>query len=544
MRRVITGTIICALALSLSLLAAPPAPGISGVNAPIDSVHKIPDAKSLKALGYSPEMIQKTIGASGTKNVAVVFVNFTDSTFGATGLTSITHYTDATNGLLAQMKKYYLEASSCSATGLTLNFTPFTNAGTGFTLSTITSFYGGYNGDSNTELLFKEAITLSGVNKASGYDSLLVVHAGTGQESNNNHSDVWSLYDEPFSTTYNGFNSGETVPITESSGHSPFGVLCHEFGHQLGLVDLYNINTGLSNIGGWDLMDYGAWSKTIVAGDTPPHFTSWNKIRLGWLTPATVTSSTALTFNPIASASANSVKVPILGSSTEYFLFEYRDNSGFDAALPGKGVLVWHIDDSQATASRIASNTVNSSYPLGVYLVEKDKGGDAGSNKGDSTDPFNAAADIFTSPQSDSYTNGVSKITLSDFVGSGTPAMTAKLFSIPATTNLVARKAINFPNPVKNVSSTTIRVSFSRPFTSATLRIYTLAGEFLFEKIITSTELNSSASGAAEEWIYDYNWDLKNDAGTAVASGIYLYNITATVNSQRESKTGKLAIIR
>jgi len=541
MRRVITGNIICALALSLSLFAAPPAPGISGVNAPKDSVHKIPDAKSLKAMGYSPEMILKTIGTSGSKSIAVVFVNFTDSTFGATGLTSITHYTDATNGLLAQMKKYYLEASACSATKLTLNFTLFTNAGNGYTLSQNTYYYGGYYGDANIEKLFSDAITSSGVNKASGYDSLLVVHAGTGQESNQNHSDVWSLYDEPFTSTtlnFNGFNSGETVPITESSSNSPFGVLCHEFGHQLGLVDLYDTGSGKSKIGMWDLMDYGAWTDS---GNTPPHFTSWNKIRLGWLTPANVTSSTTLTFNPIASALANSVKVPILGSSTEYFLFEYRDNSGFDAKLPGQGILIWHIDDSQATASRITNNNVNTGFPIAVYLVEKDNGGDAGSNKGDSTDPFNSSIDVFQAPQSNSNNDDLSMITLSNFLGSGTATMTARLFAIPGTTNIAFNKMFNYPNPVKNAASSTIRVIFSRYVSTAILRIYTVSGEFILEKTLNQ---NSDSSFVNNQWIYEYTWDLKNDAGTAVASGIYLYNITATVNSQRESKTGKLAIIR
>ena len=31
----------------------------------------------------------------------------------------------------------------------------------------------------------------------------------------------------------------------------------------------------------------------------------------------------------------------------EYFLLENRQQAGFDAELPGGGLLVWHIDESQ-----------------------------------------------------------------------------------------------------------------------------------------------------------------------------------------------------
>ncbi len=551
------------LIMSNLLFAVPPAPGVSSQGMPKDSVKKILTVKEMKALGYSSEQINKVINlndAKGVKKLAVVFVEFTDVRFAentSATVGSIQTYVSNVNiapgtkistetGLLSNMIKYI---SECSYNNMTLEVYPFTNSGIGYPLSNTASTYGAsqeanvVNGQ-----LFRDAVAAVNTSGATVtntiYDALMVVHAGIGEESGGVSNDIWSVFVGWASGgSAGGFFEGETVPAMEKSDLSPFGVLCHEFGHQLGLPDLYNTNSGTSNVGKWDLMDYGAWVGS-PQGSQPPHMSSWCKTLLKWLTPVSHTNSSTITLNSFKDLTANCVKVPVLGSTTEYFLFEYRQQAGFDIALPGQGVLVWHIDDTKATSTQLSSNIINNGSPLAVALIEKDKGGNAGSSKGESTDPFNAAADMLASPQSDSYSNGPSYITLYEFSGAGTGFMTAKLFSIPATTSLVAKKAINYPNPVKNVLSTTIRVNFSRPFTTATLRIYTIAGEFLFEKALAQTDLNPTVSDAAAEWVYEYKWDLKNSDGANVASGIYLYNIVAEVNSQRESKTGKLAIIR
>ncbi len=82
------------------------------------------------------------------------------------------------------------------------------------------------------------------------------------------------------------------------------GVLYHEFGHALGLPDIYDTETGLSAVGVWDLMDSGPnvvgivglplvpdpdpenpddYEAFLVSGLLPPSIGAWCKWYLGWL---------------------------------------------------------------------------------------------------------------------------------------------------------------------------------------------------------------------------------------------------------------------
>ncbi len=58
------------------------------------------------------------------------------------------------------------------------------------------------------------------------------------------------------------------------------GVFSHEFGHALGLPDLYDTNGGSQGVGEWDLMGSGSWQST----DNPSHMGAWCKGELGWNT--------------------------------------------------------------------------------------------------------------------------------------------------------------------------------------------------------------------------------------------------------------------
>lgn len=61
------------------------------------------------------------------------------------------------------------------------------------------------------------------------------------------------------------------------------GVLVHEFGHDLGLPDLYT-NTGDEDVVWWDLMSTGSHPGRLKGKD-PTHMGPWDKLTLGWLEP-------------------------------------------------------------------------------------------------------------------------------------------------------------------------------------------------------------------------------------------------------------------
>lgn len=63
------------------------------------------------------------------------------------------------------------------------------------------------------------------------------------------------------------------------------GVFAHEYGHDLGLPDLYDTAGGENSTGFWTLMSSGSWLGTgkKEIGDLPGDMTAWDKLQLGWL---------------------------------------------------------------------------------------------------------------------------------------------------------------------------------------------------------------------------------------------------------------------
>ncbi|MEW6272066.1 MAG: M6 family metalloprotease domain-containing protein [Thermodesulfobacteriota bacterium] len=124
---------------------------------------------------------------------------------------------------------------------------------------------------------------------------------------------------------------------------SPFGVMAHEFGHVLGLPELYAPNKRHEGIGIWGLMGQGTW---VGLGDVPPHLCAWSKLTLGWVDPIVVDRTQRVTL-PSVARSAQVVKIYAKGPEEpwEYFLIENREQRGADRRIPGPGLLIWHVDE-------------------------------------------------------------------------------------------------------------------------------------------------------------------------------------------------------
>jgi immune inhibitor A len=132
-----------------------------------------------------------------------------------------------------------------------------------------------------------------------GYiDTFQSVHAGLGEEEGGAPTTIWS---HSWYAHYEGwgiwgptFNQLGGIQI----GNSDFwvgkytiqpedggvGVFTHEYGHDLGLPDLYDYY-GENGTGFWTLMSSGSWideGKDTI-GNKPAHMGAWEKFQLGWL---------------------------------------------------------------------------------------------------------------------------------------------------------------------------------------------------------------------------------------------------------------------
>jgi M6 family metalloprotease-like protein len=245
--------------------------------------------------------------------------------------------------------------------------------------------------DSNPKLLVQQAIDAAenaGVNFADfdndndgTVDGVVIIHSGQGQEDFGSYpnatmaqaSTIWSHRGtlDSYARTYDNklINDYDIIPeIGPLAGViTPIGVVCHEFGHILGLPDLYNTFNNGAGIGDFDLMASGSWNGQ---GVMPSNLSAWCKSFLGWQQPTALQIGSYSLLN----ASENNVSYKITTSHTnEYFLLENRQHVGFDQGLPGTGLAIWHINTNKTTAAHIAANDVNNDVDLkGVDLEEAD----------------------------------------------------------------------------------------------------------------------------------------------------------------------------
>ncbi|NKB67507.1 MAG: T9SS type A sorting domain-containing protein [Candidatus Latescibacteria bacterium] len=236
--------------------------------------------------------------------------------------------------------------------------------------------------------------------------------------------------EEPFATNDLGF-LGEPILLPSRHGtiqraltfSEAAGVICHEYGHVLGLPDLFNKEfldqqrtlpeEDSAGIGRWGLMGWGAlgWTDT----DGPVALSAWSLERLGWMgpeksRPQVVDRDTTVVVGDIQRGGAI-VKIPLrvvesgIGAS-EYLLLEQRTRTFYNRNIPAEGLLVWHIGSGDGAGLSVDlvcadGRFMDAGFPLG-QLPDGRKGADNldfwaheraytqahGGNLGDATDPF------------------------------------------------------------------------------------------------------------------------------------------------------------
>ncbi len=374
----------------------------------------------------SPTPTQTT----GVARILVLLIQFSDT---AANPSHDGAYFDSrlnsTGGSVRSVRSYYQEVSRGA---LTLNATIIS---TWFTSAHPMSYYGADSStgvdDANGPIyrLVVEAVRLAdpSVNFASFdtngdgvVDHLMVVHAGAGQESNPGQKDLiwshrWAVLDADPTTPGSQSLTADGVQIygyTMESEDFVVGTATHEFGHDLGLPDLYDTDGSSHGAGIWDPMAEGSWNGN-PAGSSPAHMSAWSLMRLGWVTPTDVTTSLVGTSIDAVETSGKVFRLSIPGSIQEYFLIENRQPLGFDAGLPGSGLLIWHVDDSQTSNDQDTHRLVD--------LLEADEAS-MGDHPVDASDPWHDTASGWgpeTVPDSRAYDGAATGWRVRDISASG-----------------------------------------------------------------------------------------------------------------------------
>lgn len=269
-----------------------------------------------------------------------------------------------------------------------------------------------------------------------GYvDTLFVVHAGPGGEevAGGIWSIKWSL-PTPYTTAdvcANGqavrvktftiepeeYASDRFTPSGAPSRMVSIGVFVHEFGHILGLPDLYDTDySGGGHVGTWDVMSTGTYGFGGRRPWRPVPFSAWSKVQLGWAQAQNITQDSPQIPIPSADGGHSGVFKGVYriapggsASATEYFLVENRRVAGYGSDFPSGGIAIWHVDSSR-------TNNATDSRPL-LALVQADGRNDlaASGALGDGGDLFPGSTtvrgiDQSTTPSTDLYSGADSGI--------------------------------------------------------------------------------------------------------------------------------------
>jgi M6 family metalloprotease-like protein len=197
------------------------------------------------------------------------------------------------------------------------------------------------------------------------YNKVMIVHAGHGQEESGNTDDIWSSAYSPASGviwTRDGapIYTASLTPELGSSGQSAIGVYAHEFGHQCNLPDLYDTVGSNNYVDGWCLMDYGSWNGATL-GSSPAHPIGWCKNFLGLIPENKMqtvldTQCIIVTLDDLETGGSNYLlaKIP-LQDSDHYYLVEARFLTGYDSYLPGEGIIITKVDNTQSSGHGIVT---------------------------------------------------------------------------------------------------------------------------------------------------------------------------------------------
>ncbi len=324
--------------------------------------------------------VQKAFPTKGSRKLLCILVQFSDVKFTLSrssfnNLFNASSY--STGGASGSVKKYFDEVSYSQLSLQTDVVGPYI-------VSQTMAYYGANDSDGDDlrpRELVKEACNAAANdvdfsdydNDGDGYvDGVYVIYAGYDESAGASANAIWAhKWSLASSLTLDGvrvytYSCSSELRGTSGSGITMPGVICHEFGHVLGAPDFYDIdyedNGEYDGTGEWDLQANGSWNGS-PQGASPAHPNPYTKAYIyGWTTVTTLHSTQNVTINPSASNKNAFYRVDV-STDGEFYLFENRQQIGFDAGLPGYGLMIYHGTSSAETQG------MNSTHPQNFHPV-------------------------------------------------------------------------------------------------------------------------------------------------------------------------------
>lgn len=186
-------------------------------------------------------------------------------------------------------------------------------------------------------------------NNDGAVDNIYIFYAGQGEADYGSEDTIWPHQWELSAAGKSFKLDGKTINkygCCNEWGYNKvdgIGAFCHEFGHVIGLPDLYSYSTSSTDYkatpGSWDIMDSGSYNND---SRTPPSYSAFERNALGWIDLEVLSADKEYVLEQLNESNKGYI-VPT-NKSNEFFLFENRQKTGWDKYIPGHGMLIWHID--------------------------------------------------------------------------------------------------------------------------------------------------------------------------------------------------------
>ena len=421
----------------------------------------------------------------GESQYLVILVNFADCAFQYKNEDFETWLNEpgySTNGGTGSVKDYWRDNSMGQ-------FVPnFTVVGP-YTLSQNQLYYAGNaedtGEDANPRAMIKEACQLAKEanpdldfsrydNDGDGFvDNCYVIYAGYSEASTANGDDMWphswTMGDDVFEIDGVKIDeyscSAELVGMPgapEEPTMDGIGTFTHEFGHILGLSDMYDTDDYTNGYG----VDPGAYS-LYASGSynndsrTPPCLMAFERFQMGWIDTNTELTELKdpedVELNNISTNKARYINAQPdrdVATGVEWFILENRQQTGWDSYIPAHGLLITHFDYTQESYAEYWSvnGPNNNAKHRCMYIKAADGVDDENSRAGD-TYPGTSASTEFTdtsTPNSLNWNNEPVNVPITNI----TEQDGIIRFQVSGGTSVWDFVKTNVPTDIRDVSAT------------------------------------------------------------------------------------------